>query len=66
MTRPTATGLSLLRTALLATAAGLLPALALAQTRVGVTSATDGDPLGKPPAPTSACCESASTFRPTS
>ena len=50
MTRPTATGLSLLRTALLATAAGLLPTLALAQTRVGVTSATDGDPLGKPPA----------------
>ena len=50
MTRPTATGLSLLRTVLLATVASLLPAVAMAQTRVGVTSATDGDPLGKPPA----------------
>lgn len=50
MTRPTATGLWLLRTALLATVASLLPAVAMAQSRVGVTSATDGDPLGKPPA----------------
>ena len=37
--------------ALLAGAAALaLPGAATAQSRVGVTSATDGDPLGKPPA----------------
>ena len=49
MSRSVALPSSILRAALLGTAAlGLLgPGAALA--RVGVTSATDGDPLGKPP-----------------
>lgn len=44
-----ASGLSLLRIALLATAALTLAPVA-SGAPVGVTSATDGDPLGKPPA----------------
>src|SRR5882757_5425002 len=42
--------LSLLCAALLGTTALTLVGPALAQSKVGVTSATDGDPLGKPPA----------------
>src|SRR5258708_8303012 len=41
--------LSLLRAALLGATALALAGTAAAQSRVGVTSATDGDPLGKPP-----------------
>ncbi|MPZ32719.1 MAG: hypothetical protein GEV13_17285 [Rhodospirillales bacterium] len=41
-------GLSITRAALLATSALVLSA-GVASARVGVTSATDGDPLGKPP-----------------
>lgn len=40
------------RAVLLATAAALSCAVPSAQARVGVTSATDGDPLGRPPAGT--------------
>src|SRR5437899_6783276 len=42
--------LSLLCAALMGTTALTLVGPALAQSKVGVTSATDGDPLGKPPA----------------
>src|SRR6266851_2143552 len=42
--------LSLLRVALIGAAALAFAGTAAAQSRVGVTSATDGDPLGKPPA----------------
>jgi len=50
MSKPVATASSILRAALLATTVlGLLGSSA-ALARVGVTSATDGDPLGKPPA----------------
>ncbi|WP_296343963.1 FecR domain-containing protein [Reyranella sp.] len=49
MTRLTASGLSLLRAALLGTTSVTLLAVGTAEARVGVTSATDGDPLGKPP-----------------
>src|SRR5579871_982217 len=42
-------GLSLLGIALLGSVFAF-PELAVAQSKVGVTSATDGDPLGKPPA----------------
>ena len=42
-------GLSVLRAALIGAAAVALAGTAAAQSRVGVTSATDGDPLGKPP-----------------
>src|SRR5579871_4395882 len=41
-------GLSLLGIALLGSVFAF-PELAVAQSKVGVTSATDGDPLGKPP-----------------
>src|SRR5215472_5276815 len=47
MSKP-ATRLSLLRLALLTTTA-LALAVPAAQAKVGVTSATDGSPLGKPP-----------------
>ncbi len=50
MTRLTASGLALLRAALLGTTSITLLAAGTAEARVGVTSATDGDPLGKPPA----------------
>ncbi|SJZ30428.1 FecR family protein [Enhydrobacter aerosaccus] len=49
MARPVPCGVSLLRAALLSTAALSLLAAPAALARVGVTSATDGDPLGKPP-----------------
>jgi hypothetical protein len=42
--------LSVLRAALIAATALALAGTAAAQSKVGVTSATDGDPLGKPPA----------------
>src|SRR5438128_182477 len=45
----TSVGLSILRAALLGTSALVFAASAAAQSRIGVTSATDGDPLGKPP-----------------
>lgn len=50
MAAPTVTGFSLLRAALLGTTALILVGPTTASARVGVTSATDGDPLGKPPA----------------
>ncbi len=49
MTRLTASGFALLRAALLGTTSIALLAAGVAEARVGVTSATDGDPLGKPP-----------------
>jgi len=49
MAKFTVTGLSLVRAALLATAMLVLSNATDAAARVGVTSATDGDPLGKPP-----------------
>lgn len=49
MTRLTASGLSLLRAALLGTTSVALLTAGTVEARVGVTSATDGDPLGKPP-----------------
>lgn len=50
MSRSVATASSILRVALLATTALGLLGSGAAFARVGVTSATDGDPLGKPPA----------------
>src|SRR5262245_10967832 len=51
MTMGRVRGRSLLKAALLGTTALLFvgPAAAQVQSKVGVTSATDGDPLGKPP-----------------
>jgi len=49
MVKSTTPGLSLLRTVLLG-ASALAIVAAPAAAKVGVTSATDGDPLGKPPA----------------
>jgi hypothetical protein len=49
MAKFTVTGLSLVRAVLLATAMLVLSNATDAAARVGVTSATDGDPLGKPP-----------------
>ena len=49
MTKSVAGALSILRAALLASAALGLAGSGAALARVGVTSATDGDPLGKPP-----------------
>jgi hypothetical protein len=49
MTKGLVSGLSLLRAVLMGTAALALAGPAAAQSKVGVTSATDGDPLGKPP-----------------
>lgn len=49
MTRLTVSGLSFLRAVLLGTTSLALLAVGAAEARVGVTSATDGDPLGKPP-----------------
>src|SRR5258708_2491481 len=53
MAKPANTGLCLVRTILLATTALALPvtpfSIGEAAAKVGVTSATDGDPLGKPP-----------------
>src|SRR4051812_18910440 len=45
-----ASGVSALRAVLMGAAALTIVGAAAAQSRVGVTSATDGDPLGKPPA----------------
>jgi hypothetical protein len=50
MSRSIATASSMLRAALLATTALGVLGSGAALARVGVTSATDGDPLGKPPA----------------
>src|SRR5471030_2667122 len=50
MTKSVAGAFSILRAALLASAAFGLAGSGAALARVGVTSATDGDPLGKPPA----------------
>ena len=50
MSKPVATAASILRATLLATTALGLLGSGTALARVGVTSATDGDPLGKPPA----------------
>src|SRR5471032_2750729 len=49
MTKSVADAFSILRAALLASAAFGLAGSGAALARVGVTSATDGDPLGKPP-----------------
>src|SRR5471032_2384053 len=49
MTKSVADAFSILRAALLASAAFGLLGSGAALARVGVTSATDGDPLGKPP-----------------
>src|SRR5882724_10374260 len=53
MAKPANIGLCLVRTILLATTALALPVtpfgIGEAAAKVGVTSATDGDPLGKPP-----------------
>ena len=50
MSRVIASSLLLLRAALLGTSAIAVLSVCPAQAKVGVTSATDGDPLGKPPA----------------
>src|SRR5471030_161146 len=49
MARPAISGFSVLRAALLGTTALVLLGPGIALARVGVTSATDGDPRGKPP-----------------
>jgi len=49
MSRVTAASLPILRAALLGASAIALPPVCPAHAKVGVTSATDGDPLGKPP-----------------
>ena len=49
MSRSVVTASSILRAALLATTALAFVGSGTALARVGVTSATDGDPLGKPP-----------------
>ncbi len=49
MAKSPTSGFSLLRTALLGATALVLLNPVLAEARVGVTSATDGDPKGKPP-----------------
>src|SRR6516225_11031856 len=50
MTMGRVRGWSLLKAALAGTTALMFVGTAAAQSKVGVTSATDGDPLGKPPA----------------
>jgi len=50
MSKSVATTSAILRAALLATTAFALAGSGAAWARVGVTSATDGDPIGKPPA----------------
>ena len=50
MTRSYGLRISVLRALLLGSIASLVLDPTIAAARVGVTSATDGDPLGKPPA----------------